>query len=206
MTSVSRSDRGVPPPASSVLVKSSNPCSPSGSMLNALPLITSMGGRSWWRALAITDLAVPFPPEITTPPMRLLIDARRSACLMASCPTTIDRGNGRPPTSIILVSLMPIEPWLFRASSASMAARARSSAEVSSAATFRTDKGARAIDPVPARLPVDTKVKPDVRGEATKAAAAARAACRRMPPLILAMVVNPTQGGVIMVQTGGGES
>ena len=35
-------------------------------MLKSLPLMTSMGGMSLWMARAITDLAVPRDPEITT--------------------------------------------------------------------------------------------------------------------------------------------
>ena len=53
-------------------------------MLKSLPLMTSMGGMSLWMARAITDLAVPRDPEITTPPMLGLTPHRMSAVLIAS--------------------------------------------------------------------------------------------------------------------------
>ena len=128
MTSVSRSAKGRPPLSRSVFVKSSRPNSPSGSMLKGLSLSTSMGGRSWCKARAMTDLAVPLPPEMTTPPIRLLIADSSKACLIGSCPTTIERGKGRPPPIIWSACRPAVTGLLSRASSASIAARARSSA------------------------------------------------------------------------------
>mmetsp|Transcript_17318 Transcript_17318/g.40274 ORF Transcript_17318/g.40274 Transcript_17318/m.40274 type:complete len:246 (+) Transcript_17318:777-1514(+) len=128
MTSVSRSARGGPPLSRSVLVKSSSPNSPAGSMLKGLSFRISMGGSSWCSARAMTDLAVPLPPEITTPPMRLLIADSSRACLIGSWPTTIDSGKGRPPDIIWSACLPTITADFSAASSASIAARARSSA------------------------------------------------------------------------------
>mmetsp|Transcript_36323 Transcript_36323/g.77463 ORF Transcript_36323/g.77463 Transcript_36323/m.77463 type:complete len:265 (+) Transcript_36323:1703-2497(+) len=138
MTSVCLSSSGTPPPSRSVRRKSSMPNSPAGSMLNALPLRTSMGGNSWWMARAMTDLAVPLPPEMTTPPMRPLMAERRRACLIGSCPTTIDSGKGRPPDIIWSACLPTVtSDFAASASSAIIAAFARSSAVSDS--TWRED-------------------------------------------------------------------
>ena len=62
-----------------------------------------------WSALAMTDLAVPRPPEMRTPPMSLLTDAKSNAVLMLSCPTTIDKG--KPSCSERAVTSLAAPSW-----------------------------------------------------------------------------------------------
>mmetsp|Transcript_7120 Transcript_7120/g.20976 ORF Transcript_7120/g.20976 Transcript_7120/m.20976 type:complete len:305 (-) Transcript_7120:188-1102(-) len=92
----------------------------SGSTLYCEPLTTSMGGRSECSARAMTDLAVPRPPEMSTPPMSRLTAARSSAVLMLSWPTTID--SGRP-----FWASSPVSASLGAAASAASMAAMRSS-------------------------------------------------------------------------------
>ena len=103
-------------------------------MLKSLPLMTSMGGMSLWMARAITDLAVPREPEITTPPMAGLTPHRISAVLMASWPTTPANGKVAGPLTMSVMVNPPGGP-LSAAFSSSIASFARSSASVASAAT-----------------------------------------------------------------------
>mmetsp|Transcript_51601 Transcript_51601/g.102694 ORF Transcript_51601/g.102694 Transcript_51601/m.102694 type:complete len:201 (+) Transcript_51601:2016-2618(+) len=63
-----------------------------GSMLKLEPLIRSIGGISLWSARAITDLAVPREPEMTTPPILGLAAQSSKAVLIDSWPTTAARG------------------------------------------------------------------------------------------------------------------
>jgi len=68
----------------------------------------------------MTDLPVPRPPAMTTPPMSGLTAARSSAVLIGVWPTTSDRGKACFAT---LLCLYPVP------SSAAIAAAARSSAQ-----------------------------------------------------------------------------
>ena len=49
----------------------------SGSALYFESLTTSMGGNNECKARAMTDFAVPRPPEMRTPPMSLLTEASK---------------------------------------------------------------------------------------------------------------------------------
>jgi len=92
-------------------------------MLKSLPLMTSMGGMSLWMARAITDLAVPRDPEITTPPMLGLTPHRMSAVLIASCPTTPASGKVAGPLwmSVMVNAPAGAAACAFSSSSASLA-------------------------------------------------------------------------------------
>ena len=84
-------------------------------------------GARLWSARAITDLPVPRPPAMTTPPMSGFTAARRSAVLMGVCPTTSESGKA---CFAIELSLKPLPD------SASRAAVARSSAANSPSSQF----------------------------------------------------------------------
>mmetsp|Transcript_9462 Transcript_9462/g.27759 ORF Transcript_9462/g.27759 Transcript_9462/m.27759 type:complete len:320 (+) Transcript_9462:318-1277(+) len=81
----------------------------SGSALYFESFTTSMGGNNECNARAITDFAVPRPPEMRTPPMSRLTDASRSAVLMLSWPTTMD--SGRPSCSLRAVTSLAAPSW-----------------------------------------------------------------------------------------------
>mmetsp|Transcript_34963 Transcript_34963/g.58571 ORF Transcript_34963/g.58571 Transcript_34963/m.58571 type:complete len:358 (+) Transcript_34963:954-2027(+) len=95
MISVSRSDSSCPASSSIFCVKVSSWSGLVGSMLNALPFTRSIGGMILTTPLAMTDLAVPRPPLMQTPPMLGFTVASSSAVLISSQPSTIDKGNGR---------------------------------------------------------------------------------------------------------------
>ena len=84
-------------------------------------------GACLWSARAITDLPVPRPPAMTTPPMSGFTAARRSAVLMGVCPTTSESGKACFAIELSL-KLAP--------DSASMAAAARSTAANSPSSQF----------------------------------------------------------------------
>jgi hypothetical protein len=104
-----------------------------GSTLKSLPLTISIGGISLWMALAITDLAVPREPAITTPPTDGLTPHSSSAVLIASCPTTPASGYVAGPLAMSVIDVPPtgaLSSW----SISSMASFARSSASVGASA------------------------------------------------------------------------
>mmetsp|Transcript_69814 Transcript_69814/g.102308 ORF Transcript_69814/g.102308 Transcript_69814/m.102308 type:complete len:224 (-) Transcript_69814:161-832(-) len=131
ITSVSISLSGVLLAIMVCFVKSSISSSVSGSMLNLESLMTSMGGSNLCMARAITDLPVPRPPAITTPPSLGFTAASRRAVLIGPCPTIKESGK----LSSLAEYFDPM-PSLASAFSSCMAIFARSSASVASVATI----------------------------------------------------------------------
>ena len=84
MTSVSISLTFLPVFAISASRNESTSFGLAGSMLNLLPLTISIGGSSLCTARAMTDLAVPREPEMTTPPIFGFTPHSSRAVLIAS--------------------------------------------------------------------------------------------------------------------------
>mmetsp|Transcript_33334 Transcript_33334/g.59690 ORF Transcript_33334/g.59690 Transcript_33334/m.59690 type:complete len:371 (+) Transcript_33334:1527-2639(+) len=123
----SRSSSFWPVSRSILRVKSSTSSGLLGSMLNGLPLTRSMGGMMRCNPFAMTDLPVPRPPLMITPPMFGLMVANSKAVLISSQPRTKLRGNGLPRKSLGR-GLNDSTGFLDPASSISMAALARAAA------------------------------------------------------------------------------
>ena len=105
----------------------------SGSTLYFESLTSSIGGNKACKARAMTDLAVPRPPEIKTPPMSRLTLANSNAVLMESWPTTIDKGK---PSCAVSLAEMGV------AASCASAAAMRSSGVIVAFMGLRLDRGA----------------------------------------------------------------
>ena len=91
--SVGKSVNFLPDNANSAFRKSSHWFMvPSGLMLYSDPFTISIGGITLCNALAIADLAVPFPPAMTRPPMFGLTARRIRPVFIISCPTISDSG------------------------------------------------------------------------------------------------------------------
>lgn len=57
------------------------------------PVSSTTGGSSWASARTTVDLAVPFSPRTSTPPMPGCTAHKISASCSRSCPTTAENGN-----------------------------------------------------------------------------------------------------------------